>query len=39
MGASSENRGDLVAGLAVGIGALGLDLSEDQQQNLRHIWT
>lgn len=34
MGASSENRGDLVAGLAVGIGALGLDLSEAQQQNL-----
>ncbi|MEY3638525.1 MAG: Ribosomal small subunit methyltransferase [Pseudomonadota bacterium] len=34
MGASSENRGELVAGLAAGIGVLGLDLSEAQQQNL-----
>jgi 16S rRNA (guanine527-N7)-methyltransferase len=34
MSASSENRGELVAGLAAGIGVLGLDLSEAQQQNL-----
>ena len=34
IGASSENRGELVAGLAAGIGVLGLDLSEAQQQNL-----
>lgn len=34
MSASSENRGELVAGLAAGIGVLGLNLSEAQQQNL-----
>lgn len=34
MGASSENRGDLVTGLAAGIEVLGLDLSVAQQQNL-----
>ncbi len=34
MSASSENRGELFAGLAAGIGVLGLDLSEAQQQNL-----
>jgi 16S rRNA (guanine527-N7)-methyltransferase len=34
MSTSSENRGELVAGLAAGIGVLGLDLSEGQQQNL-----
>ncbi len=34
MSASSENRGELGAGLAAGIGVLGLNLSEAQQQNL-----
>lgn len=34
MGASSENRSDLLAGLAAGIEVLGLNLSEAQQQNL-----
>ncbi len=34
IGASSENRGDLLAGLAAGIEVLGLNLSEAQQQNL-----
>ena len=34
MGASSENRNDLLAGLAAGIEVLGLNLSEAQQQNL-----
>lgn len=34
MSASSENRGELVAGLVAGIGVLGLDLSVAQQQNL-----
>jgi 16S rRNA (guanine527-N7)-methyltransferase len=34
MGTSSENRSDLLAGLAAGIEVLGLNLSEAQQQNL-----
>ena len=34
IGASSENRGDLLAGLAAGTEVLGLNLSEAQQQNL-----
>ena len=34
MGASSENRSDLLAGLSAGIEVFGLNLSEAQQQNL-----